>query len=87
MKTKSDWNHDLGRNLLVPYSVMEKIIEKHSSDVNAQKKAMVEYWVGTLYNASWASLAGVLHFFKEREALVLCEKYLKAEHGMFVTVL
>lgn len=83
MKTKSDWNHELGSNLLVPYSVLEKIIENHSFDVNAQKKAMVEYWVGTLYNASWSTLAGVLHFFNEREALTLCKEFLNAECGMF----
>ncbi len=79
--TKGDWNGDLGIALLVPKSIRDKIEQEHSI-LARQKRALMEYWVQNMYNASWESLAGVLYYTQEEEALFECKTYLTKSHGL-----
>lgn len=50
-------------------------------DVESQKRAIVEYWIGTAFNASWSALAGALYQMNEETALSKCRKYLNVDQG------
>ncbi len=78
--TKGDWNENLGIALLIPKNIRDKIKQDHS-DLGAQKRALMEYWIQTMYNVSWGTLAGVLYYTQEEEALRECKYFLPTNNG------
>ena len=87
VKTWDDgvYAYGLAGELLVPLTVQESIKKQHTS-VEFQKKALVNYWINFLFNASWATLAGALYFLDEKAALKICVKeYLKVDQGIIST--
>ena len=84
-----DWKdgvyaYGLAGELLVPITVQEKIAKRHSS-VKDQQIALAKYWVRIVFNASWSTLAGALHFLDEKAALEICvNNYLDVEQGELI---
>lgn len=50
--------------------------------LQAQKEALAKYWVETLFDASWVTLAGVLYKMGEETALEMCKRFLQIDQGM-----
>ncbi|XP_064385685.1 uncharacterized protein LOC135334454 isoform X2 [Halichondria panicea] len=89
--TTDDWADDvytyhLAGELMVPITIQDRIKKQYSS-VKDQQTSLAKYWVRMLFNASWSTLAGALHFLKEKEALAICVKdYLDIENDETLTM-
>ena len=78
-KVKDSW--EVGSQLGVPISKRKEIREKYSTE-KEQSCAYGEYWVNTLWDASWEELAGVLYYREEKTALEeVVGKYLQTSRG------
>lgn len=88
-ETVKNWDdgvyaYGLAGELLVPLTVQESIKKQYTS-MELQKKALVNYWINFLFNASWATLAGALYFLDEKAALKICVKeFLQMDQGIHV---
>ena len=77
-----DWYGDFADGMGIPWTIQEQIKENFSI-IEDQKKAMAEYWVTTLHDASWITLAGVLYHVGELSALQeVKDKFLKEDEGI-----
>ena len=78
-KVKDTWGVE--KWLDVPYSKRAEIRAKYSAG-REQNCAYGEYWVNTLWDASWEGLAGVLYYLEEKTALEeVVGKYLQTSRG------
>lgn len=62
------WYGALADAMAIPWVIQDRIKENNST-VNEQIRGMVWYWINTLHDASWATLAGVLYHREEDAAL------------------
>ena len=51
-----------------------------------KKEAVMDYWLCCSPVASWGTLAGELHYLKEKQSLQLVQRYLKKTSGMLVMI-
>ena len=71
----------LGNKLGVPESKLEEI-RLHYHTNNLRKKALWNYWLEYMPNASWDTLAGWLFYMEEVSALQAVSKYTNKEPGI-----
>ena len=76
-RTIKGWYGGFGDHIAVPWTVQDRIKLEYDS-IYEQKKALVEYWVNTLHDASWSTLAGVLYLMDEKAALHQAMRYLES---------
>lgn len=81
-----DW-YDVGAMadiLQVPSYIQDKVRKQYSSCEDSQKRVIMLYWMDTLYDASWSTLAGVLYYYEEETALTFCKGFLKVKQGVLL---
>ena len=79
MESVGDWD-GLGHLLDVPGPVRVVIRRNHRGD-RERKTALAEYFVKSMPDASWTTLAGALYFMQESAALLAVGRHLKEEKG------
>lgn len=80
LRTSKGWYGALADSMAIPWTIQEKIMESHST-ADKQTRAMVNYWVNTLHDASWTTLAGVLYQREEDSALQKALRYCTRTRG------
>lgn len=75
-----DWYGNFADSMAIPWTIQDSIREKHST-VEEQKRALMQYWINTLHDASWTTLAGVLFQMDEHSALQEASQYLRVNRG------
>ena len=82
--TTKDWYGEFADAMGIPWTIQEQIRGNIQSSVDDHKRAMMEYWVTTLHDASWITLAGVLYFLGEESALQEAKKFRKKRKGTLI---
>ncbi len=82
LKTTKGWYGGFADSMAIPWPIQERI-KTNFSTVDEQKRALVKYWVDTLHDAAWTTLAGVLYQMEEQSALDDALKYVRTERGKF----
>ena len=70
----------LDTSLGIPLSIRHKIKEEHESP-EERKKAVINYWLLYVPNASWSTLAGSLWYLKKEKALEKVQRYIQKAAG------
>ncbi len=82
LHTSKGWYGALADSMAIPWVIQENIMESHST-VDEQIRAVVKYWVNTLHDASWITLAGVLYEREEHTAKQEALKYCNTTRGKY----
>ncbi len=85
LKTTKGWYGGFADSMGIPWPIQERI-KTNFSTVDEQKRALMKYWVETLHDAAWTTLAGVLYQMEEQSALDDALKYVRTERGKFFTI-
>lgn len=83
LKTTKGWYGAFADSMGIPWTIQERI-KNDFSTVDKQKRALMKYWVETLHDAAWTTLAGVLYQTEENSALSDALKYLKEDRGIYL---